>query len=126
MAARGRVLYTLRVDDRQIAMYEEEAIRLQAMLDGFRNERKQTYYVPLVGAVLAIPAYAWKSWAPALVFGCALVMMVTWWYLIYGHINERSFQLERIGKEIARAREIAANPPAPEPPKPIRVKQARL
>jgi hypothetical protein len=122
------MLYTRGVDDRQIAMYEEEAIRLQAMLDSFRDEQKQTYYVPLVGVVLAIPAYMWKPWAPALVLGCALVMMVTWWYLIYGHINERSFQLDRIGKEIARARELAANPAAfaPEPQKPVRVKQARL
>jgi hypothetical protein len=117
------------VDEQQIAMYEEEVVRLQAMLDGFRAEQKQTYYVPLVGAVLAVPTYAWKHWAPALVFGCAVVMMVTWWYLIYGHINERSFQLERIAKEIARARETAANvvTPAPAaPPKPVRVKRARL
>lgn len=115
------------MNDRQIQMFEEEALRLREMLDGFRQEQKQTYYVPLVGLVLAIPTYFWKPWAPLLVFVCAVVMMGTWWYLIYGHINERTFQLERIDKELERARELAANPAAAQeeaPPRPVRVKQA--
>jgi hypothetical protein len=102
----------LAVDDAQIRKFEEEAERLKEMLASFKDERKQARYVPLVGLALAIPSYFWKPWAPALVLVCAFVMMFTWWYLIFGHVNERTFQLEEIEAEIARARELLNNPEA--------------
>jgi hypothetical protein len=91
-------------DDDLIPKYEEEVRRLREMLEEFKRERRQTRWVPLVGAVLSVPTVLWKPWAPLLAFACALVVMGTWRYLIYGHVNERSFQLGLALKELRKLR----------------------
>jgi hypothetical protein len=121
----------LGVDDAQVQKFEDEIVRLQEMLDGFKTENRHARYVPLVGLAIAIPSYFWKPWAPALVMACAFVMMGTWWYLIYGHVNERTFQLEQLKLELAKvgkaaARSAEASDPEPEKVRDSRVKQSRL
>jgi hypothetical protein len=119
------------VDDAQIQKFEDEIVRLQEMLDGFKTENRQARYVPLVGLALAIPSYFWKPWAPALVMACAFVMTGTWWYLVYGHVNERTFQLEQLRLELAKVGKASSHAPnasssEPEKIRDSRVKQSRL
>lgn len=101
---------TTAMSDDLIQKYEEEVSRLREMLEDFRKERLQTRWVPLVGAVLSVPTVLWKPWAPLLSFACALVVMGTWRYLIYGHVNERSFQLDRARRELKKLRSAQPAP----------------
>jgi hypothetical protein len=90
--------------DAQIARFEEECARLEDMLREFAQERRLTNYVPAIGFVLAAPTYWWRWWAAPLIFVCAIVMAGTWRYLLYGHVNERTFQLEKAREELGRLR----------------------
>jgi hypothetical protein len=124
-------LYSAPVDDAQVQKFEDEIVRLQEMLEGFKTEDRHVRYVPLVGLALAVPSYFWQPWAPALVMACAFVVMGTWWYLIYGHVNERTFQLEQLRLELAKVGKASmhfANDSSPDPEKirDSRIKQSRL
>jgi hypothetical protein len=100
----------------QIARFEEECERLLEMLADFDGERRATRWTPLVGLGLSIPSYWVRPWAPALVLICALVVMGVWRYLIYGHVNERSFQLGKVREELVRLRAGGAIDAAEDPP----------
>jgi hypothetical protein len=88
----------------QIVRFEDECLRLEEMLRDFEHEKKSTRWTPLVGVVLAVPSVLLAPWAPYLVLVCAAVVMGVWRYLIFGHVNERTFQLEMAREEVQRLR----------------------
>jgi hypothetical protein len=88
----------------RIKMYENEVLRMDEMLREFEQEKRQAVWSPLVGAVVAIPAYLWRPWAGAFALFAGVAIMGCWLYLTFGHIIERRYQRKLTLHELATLR----------------------
>jgi hypothetical protein len=95
--------------DERIRKYEGEVARMDEMLAEFEQEKRQAVWSPVVGAVVAIPAYFWRPWAGAFSLFAGVTIMGCWLYLTYGHIVERRYQRTLTLREIATMRKQAAS-----------------